>query len=155
MAREPVSADDAARLAEAALASGTAGDPFARAHGRFLAPIPIRAPGGETWGWMVPLAHDDRLLGFVQVDAAGRVHRYASFARHPGDLTSCPGLATWIDPDVIRRRAAGVTRAGETLGPPVLTYDRSPDRIHWAVPATSGGATTRVIAVAGDAVWEP
>jgi hypothetical protein len=154
MTQEPVTAARASRLAEAAVASGIADDPVARAHGRFLAPIPIRAPEGGTWGWMVPLAHADRLLGFVQVSGAGLVHRYASFQRHPGDVTSCPDVAAWIDRDVIRQRAEGTARAGEALAEPVLTYDRSPDRLYWAVEAAADGHT-RVIAVAGDAVWTP
>lgn len=150
---EPVTGAEARRVAEDALAAGLADDPFARAHGRFLDPLRVVSPDGTAAGWMVPIAFDGRLLGFVQVQGNGAFRRYASFQRRPGAVETCPALASWTDPVAIRDRARDVVDADARLSEPVLTYDRSPDRLVWSLTSVgTDGACTR-IHVAGDLVW--
>src|SRR3990172_1420162 len=122
MTAAAVSGDEARRVAARALASGMADDEFARACGRLLDPLRIHAPDGRTAGWMVPIELDGALLGFVQVQADGKFHRYAAFQRRPGATEGCPAAAAWLDEATITDRARTVTGPSDRLSPPVLTY---------------------------------
>lgn len=153
MGDEPVTAAEAKRVAEDALASGLADGLFARPRGRFLDPLPIAAPDDTMAGWMVPLASGGLLLGFVQVTAAGQFHRYASFHRPAGADETCPLVASWTNTTAILDRASTVAAPSDRLSEPVLTYDRSPDRLAWAVTATAPDGKQTTIYVAGDVVW--
>lgn len=153
MSDKPATAAQAKRVAEDALASGLADGLFARPHGRFLDPLRVSAPDGDLAGWMIPLASGGLLLGFVQVTPAGEFYRYASFHRPPGADETCPLVASWTNPTAILDRASAVAGPSDRLSDPVLTYDRSPDRLAWAVTATSPDGTQTTIYVAGDAAW--
>jgi len=121
--------------------------------GELLDPVPIRSPGGEPAGWWVPLAAGGRLLGFLQFDDALRFRRSSSFQRRPGDLASCPPLADWTDPARILERARIRASPGDRLDSPFLSFDANPDRLAWAVPATTPDGERKIIFVAGDAVY--
>ncbi len=155
MGLEEASSDEARRVAEWALASGQADDALAAAQGRLLEPVPIRSPGGGAAGWIVPIGLGRTLLGYVQLDEACRFHRYASFRRSTGTNEEGPTVAEWLDAVTITKRARSLAEPGETLGAPELTYDRSPDRLAWAVRASRPDGGQRTIYVAGTAVWGP
>lgn len=146
--------DAARRAAERLLASPLVGDPLARTRGRLATPIPIRHPAhGAVDGWFVGVLVDDRLIGFLQLTAGREMRRYASFPRHAD--APAPGVAPdlWLDPDRVRHRAAALARDDEILSTPVLTYDRSPDRLAWRLEATPPDGQPRHIWLAGEAAW--
>jgi hypothetical protein len=127
-----VTSDGVLRLVRQALDSGRADDPIAQTQGRLLPPLRIQHPDGGTWGWMVAVEIDDRLAGLAQVTDAGEFHRYAAFRRQAVASDPLPAAATWADPAAVRRRASTLASANDQLSEPVLTYDRSPDRLCWA-----------------------
>jgi hypothetical protein len=135
------------RIAEEAITSGKAGHVHG-AGGRLLDPVPVRSPDGAPAGWFVPVARDDSLLGFIQLDAAGRFHRSSMFP--PGAKV---GTADWLDAATIRSRARSQMDPEEELGEPVLSYDGHPDRLAWLVTSTRPDGRTRRVFVAGAAVW--
>ncbi len=47
-----------------------------------------------------------------------------------------------------------MARQGEQLSEPVLTYDGNPNRLAWKVEAKSSSGETRLLFVAGTAVYE-
>lgn len=140
------------RLVRQALDAGHADDPIARTQGRLLPPLRIHHPDGGTWGWMVPVAIDDRLAGFAQVTDTGEFHRYATL-RQGMASEGLPASDTWADPAAVRRQASTVAEADDQLSEPTLTYDRSPDRLCWRVTATAPDGRQRTIVVAGDTAW--
>jgi hypothetical protein len=121
--------------------------PLVAASGVVEEPLPIVDPAGRHERWFVPVVVDHRLAGFFVVGLDLVVHRWSTFQRRPESLEGCPPAADWLDPTVIAGRAAEVA-PGEPTGPPVLGYDRAPDRIAWRVPV--GG---RTVHVAGTAAW--
>ncbi len=153
MRHDPVTAAEASRIAEDALASGLADDAFARAHGRWLPPLRITDAAGTAAGWMVPLAFEDRLLGFAHLGDDGTFHRYAAFHQRPRDVENCPSVASWTDPRTIRARARLAVDADARLTDPVLTSDGSPDRLVWRVTAIDRDGRRRHVHVAGDHAW--
>src|SRR5262245_30070482 len=147
--------EGARRVAELALETGRADDALAAAEGRILDPVPIHSPEGAMAGWFVPVELDGVLLGFVQVDERGRFHRYASLRGGIVINERGPRVADWLDPETITQRARALAEPMEALSTPVLTYDRSPDRLVWAVRATKPDGRERTIYVAGSATWTP
>ncbi|MGH3130255.1 MAG: hypothetical protein ACRDNX_05520, partial [Gaiellaceae bacterium] len=65
-----------------------------------------------------------------------------------------PAAGDWLDPSRILERAKTRAQADERLSPPLMTYDRSPERLVWAVRATDPAGRERTIFVAGDTVYE-
>jgi len=148
-----VSGDDAKRVAKHALDTGMADSALARDRGHLLDPLRIRSPGGAPAGWVVPIGLGDALLGFIQLRDDGAFHRYASFQRNPTTAAGCPPIATWLDEATVLARARAFARPDEALDSPTLAYDHSPDRVAWAVRATSPDGARRIVFVAGTAVW--
>ena len=122
---------------------------------RIDAPIAVRAPDGRPHSWFVPITVGDHLAGFFQFLRDGTYMRFSSFQRREGDLTGCPVAADWLDPDHVRTRADIQRRPDETGGAPFLTYDRTPDRLVWAVPLTDARGVVRLVYVAGQTVYLP
>jgi hypothetical protein len=135
------------RVAQEAIASGEAGD-LRGTGGSLLDPVPVRSPAGEPAGWFVPVARGDALLGFIQMDVAGRFHRSATFA--PGAKVR---TSDWLDADTIRKRARRQVGPEDDLGEPVLSYDGSPDRLAWLLVAAGPDGRERRVFVAGTAAW--
>jgi hypothetical protein len=149
----PVDAEGARRAAAAALRSGMAGDERIRLEGRPAEPLAISAPDGTPGGWLVGIEVDGSPLGFVQLDAACRFRRYASFPQSPGGALSPPAGASWFDPDAVLARARAVAGPDAHLEAPRLTWDASPDRIVWSVRATPNRGNATTIMVAGELAW--
>src|SRR5512141_1683145 len=139
MPRVPAAPAHLVEVARAAARSHAASSPFATAH-RTADPIPIEGPAGHA-GWLVGVVAHDRLLGFVQFGASGREVRTSWFPARTS-LDECPLAATWLDPATIAASASGQASPGETLGMPVLTYDRDPGRLLWRVPTLRRGRRT-------------
>jgi hypothetical protein len=131
------------------LLGGIAGDALVGESGVAGKPIPICSPNRKTVGWFVPVIVADVLAGFMQFDVRCVLRRYSSFQRRPGSVEGCPLTKLWIDREAIRAVAA--ERLGKGYRPlaPYLTYDRSPDRLVWAVPARHNVKGTRTVFVAG------
>ena len=127
----------------ALLESGLIGDAAALA----LEPIAVVDPAGGLHSWFVPVRSGESLTGFAELQPDLELVRYSSFPRPVSP-------ADWIDPDTIRGRAARIARPDETLGQPVLTYDRAPSRLAWAVPATDPSGRSRTLYVAGGYAYE-
>jgi hypothetical protein len=134
-------------VARRLLASGAVGDASLR-DARVGAALPVAGARGEVHSWFVPLVLGESLAAFVQLLPDGTLMRFSTFARRPA-------AAEWLEPARIRERAENAARAGETAGDPVLTFDRSPDRLVWAVPLTTGEGVSRRVFVAGESVYEP
>lgn len=141
----------ARRTAERLLRTDVVGDQVARERGEVVAPVQVRTPAGGEAGWLAGVESSGRLLGLIQLQPDGRFRRYVSFRARHGSEQSCPRTEEWLDPSTVLNRARQVAAEGECLGPPVLTYDRSPDRIVWEVPASSPEGE-RTIQVIGDSV---
>jgi hypothetical protein len=57
-------------------------------------------------------------------------------------------------PDAMGLRRPTRHHPGETAGEPVLSHDRAPSRLAWAVSLTAPDGATRNLHVAGRVVWE-
>lgn len=120
---------------------------------RVLDPIPVTAPAsGELHSWFVPVARDERLTGFAQLLPDLQLMRYSTFPSGEGGA-ALPDLADWTDATRIRGRAEQIAEPGETVGEPVLTYDRDASRLAWRVPATDQSGGSRALFVAGDSAY--
>jgi hypothetical protein len=105
-------------------------------------PIPVKTPTGELDSWFVALTADAQLLGFFQLEPDLVLHRYSTFDRPPP-------AADWLDRAAIRERARTAADDGDQLGGPILSYQRSRDRLAWRVPIANRPAA---IYVSGDHV---
>ncbi len=142
------------RVAEL-LTTGLIGDAPALEGARVHKPIPVADPAsGRLHSWFVPIAWGDTLVGFAELRPDLEFVRYSSFQRRPGDTTGLPDLTDWTDPEKIRLHAARASRPDEKLGEPILTYDREPTRLAWAVTATDPAGRSRKLYVVGDYVYE-
>jgi hypothetical protein len=144
-----------ARIARQLLQGGTVGDELVRRRGKLGAPLPVLAPTGEQHSWFVPVIVNRRLVAFLQFKPDATLLRFSSFQRRPGDLESAPLASEWLEPKRIRKLASAQQKRDEVLGDPFLTYDRTPDRLVWAVPLTDSSGATRLLYVAGDTVYFP
>jgi hypothetical protein len=122
--------------------------PEARAKDAELHAVQITALDGAPAGWLVGLVIGERLIGFAQLDEAFRFRRYSSFAGAE------PPAKDWLESSVVLSRAREQAGADLDFGEPFLSFDASPDRIAWVVPATGPDGTGRRLFVAGDQVFE-
>ncbi len=125
------------------------------ASGRIEMPIAVQGPDGQLHSWFVPVTVGNRLAGFFQFLPDGTFMRFSSFQRRSGDLAGCPAAADWLDPSRIQTRAEVQRQPDETSSKPFLTYDRSPDRLVWAVPLTNARGEVRLVYVVGQTVYAP
>lgn len=147
--------EEAQRRVAELLSAGSIGDEALREAARVLKPIPVADPAtGRPHSWFVPVAIDDMLAGFAELQPDLELVRYSSFQRHSADTTDLPDVSDWTDPGTIRQRAARISRRDETLGEPILTYDRAPTRIAWGVRATDSKGRARTLYVVGDYAYE-
>jgi len=117
-------------------------------------PLAVMDPNGTQHSWFVPLEVGGKLAGFAQLLTSLVPMRVSSFQRRPLDYEHCPDVADWTDIHRIATRAASMARQGEQLSEPVLTYDGNPNRLAWKVEAKSSSGETRLLFVAGTAVYE-
>ena len=136
------------------LARGNVGDAPLQSSGTVGRAIPVRGPNRELHSWFVPLTVGDRLAAFFQFSRNRTLMRFSSFQRRPGDCSGCPPVTDWLDSEVIQERAAKQLQEDETIGEPFLSYDRTPDRLVWAVPL-SRERDVRLIYVVGETVYTP
>ncbi len=137
------------------LARGDVGDEQLHRSGTVAGAIPIIAPGGGLHGWFVPVTVGDRLAAFFQFLRDGTLTRFSSFQRRPGECGDCPLSADWIDRERIKGRAEVQRMEDETAGEPFLSFDRSPDRLVWAVRMTDRSGKERLVYIVGDTVYTP
>jgi hypothetical protein len=143
-------------LASAHLAQGRFGDDYVRRSATIADPLTVAGPNGEPHSWLVGLTVGDRLVAWFQMLLDGTVMRYSSFQRRPGDLTGCPPATDWLDPSSARQQATRHAQPGDEVSTPVLTFDRNPDRLVWAVVIKRRAeGTARKVYVAGGSVYEP
>jgi hypothetical protein len=149
-----MNAQAATRAATALLEQGSMADAWTRQHGEVGTAIPVEAPKGVTHAWFVPVPHEERLLGFFELTLDLYVRRYSSFQKRECDMNGCPPAADWIDPETVRRKVLRHLNGSAVTGEPYLSFDRYPSRLAWAVPITLADGGSRVMFVAGDAVFE-
>lgn len=143
-------------LARAHLAQGRFGDEHVRRAATVAEPLVVVGPKGEPHSWLVGLTVGIRLVALFQFLLDGTVMRYSSFQRRPGDLSGCPPASDWLDPASARGQAARQAQPGDEVDMPVLTFDRSPDRLVWAVPIRRrADGQLRTVFVAGSSVYQP
>lgn len=148
---------DAENIVQAArqmLARGNVGDESLRSSAEVGGAIPVRGTNRELHSWFVPLIVGDRLAAFFQLLPNRKLMRFSSFQYTPGDWSRCPPITDWLDSERIRKRAATLLQGDETAGEPFLSYDRTPDRLVWAVPLSHEG-DVRLIYVVGETVYTP
>ena len=143
---EEPSAVAARRVVGDLIEAGSITEP--RARDAELHAVRIASPDGTPLGWFVALVIDERLIGFAQLDGALRLRRYSSFAGRE------PAARDWLDAAAVLSRARERTGPDLDLGEPFLSFDASPDRIAWLVPAIGHDGTRRRIFVAGGEVFE-
>ena len=139
-------AEDARRLVADLIETGLIAE--ARANEAKLHAVQVTAPDGEAAGWFVGLVVGELLLGFAQLDEALRFRRYSSFAGAE------PAASDWLESSVVLSRARERSGADLEFGQPFLSFDMSPDRIAWVVPATGPDGSKRRVFVAGKEVFE-
>jgi len=141
--------------AENLLSSGKFGGTLVRQSGHVGMPIAVNGPDQKIHSWFVPITVGSYLAGFFQFLPDSTFMRFSSFQRHPGELVGCPTAADWLNTKRIQSRAQAYSQMEETSGKPFLTYDRSPDRLVWAVPLENPSGEVRLVYVAGSTVYEP
>jgi hypothetical protein len=137
------------------LRSGKMGNDLIVAAGHIETPIAVHAPDHRLHSWFVPITVADRLVAFFQFLPKGEFMRFSSFQSRAGESARCPAAVDWLDPDRIRARAEAQRQSDETSGEPFLTYDKSPDRLVWAVPLTNARGEVHLIYVAGKTLYVP
>jgi hypothetical protein len=143
------------KAARQLLAGRAVGDEPLRRSATVRRALPVRTPGGRMHSWCVPLTVKDRLAAIFQLLPGGTLMRFSAFYRRPGEFDACPPAADWLDTGRIQARAAAQRRKDEKAGEPFLTFDRSPDRLVWAVPVTDARGQVRLLYVAGESVYAP
>jgi hypothetical protein len=141
--------------AQRLLYGGTIGSDLVVASGRIETPIAVQSPSGRLHSWFVPVTIGNQLTGFFQFLADSTFMRFSSFQRRANDLAGCPDAADWLDPNRIQARAEVQRQPDETSSQPFLTYDRTPDRLVWAVPLTNACGEVRLVYVVGETVYVP
>jgi hypothetical protein len=142
-----------AAQARALLAAGSFTGALLRDTGQVGDAIAVTGPDGAVQSWLAPVLAGDLLAGFFRTDPGLADWRWTGFQRRDDTLTGCPPAAIWLDPSEIQRRAATLAQPGETAMEPVLSFDRIPDRLAWAVRLVAEDASERTVFVAGHAVW--
>lgn len=143
------------RTARRLLAQGDAGDGPLRQRGSVRQPVPVVDPAGALDSWFVPVTVGDRLAGYFRFTAAGEYSSFSAFPRRGARFDDCPLAADWLDAGRIAARAEPLRRRDETAAPPVLSYDRTPERLAWAVQLTRPDGSARIVCVAGTSVFMP
>ena len=153
----PLSSNDSAavcRRARELLTGGDFASPLVRTAGQVGEAVPVLHPDGGLHSWFVPITVDGRIAGFFQLLPDHTLLRYSTFQRHEDTLDGCPPAASWLDREAILSRLHEKKRPDETVGPLFLSYDRTPERLAWAVVLTTARGATRTLYVSGRAVWE-
>lgn len=141
------------QVAKELLRSGRFGGPTS-AGAEVLDPLAVQAPDGRLHAWFVPVARGEALIGFAELLPNLTMTRYSSFQRDPSSLEGCPPRAAWTHPPTVLATLEPYLRPGEVSGRPVLSFDRVPARLAWAVVVSATDGTSRTLYVAGSAVWE-
>lgn len=116
-------------------------------------PIPVTGPDGNVQSWLAPVLVCNLLAGFFRTDPWLSDWNWIGFQRRDDSLEGCPKAEIWLDVSWIRRRAEMLAQPGEVAMEPVLSYDRIPDRVAWAVRLISEDGAERTIFVAGYVAW--
>jgi hypothetical protein len=107
-------------------------------------PILVRALEGQPSYWLVPIAADDRLAGFLRLSLGGKLLAYGRFgqAQRLGD---CPPLShvseDMADQEIHKAFAGG----HEEISRPQLVHDGPVDRIAWLSRGRSADGTNRLL----------
>jgi len=128
-------------------------DSLVNTRGKVEKPIPVLEPSGKVNSWLICITVGKIVVGFMQIDNDLRILRYSSFQRIPESLQGCPPASAWLNKKNIIARAKTMATAQDILSSPVLTYDRNPSRIVWAITAINKSGERRTIHVAGEYVY--
>lgn len=119
-------------------------------------PVIVRTLQREPSYWLVPVALQGRVVGFVRVNMDGRVAAIGAYYRDPHHIAASPRLVTHIDADTAATQAARHTHPtrGETASPPVYVHDGPPGREAWLIEVTRKGRATRWIFVTPGGIYD-
>lgn len=141
--------------ADRLLSGGHFGDRELRKNGIRSKACPIYAQGKVLHSWIVPIIVDDRFAAFFQFLDNGTLSRFSMFYHIPGNYENCPKFKLWFDSNRILQIANSIRKENEQFGEPYLSYDKSPDRIVWAVPLVSKTGGERLAFIINDIAYEP
>jgi len=144
-----------ARQAAEMLKRGAVGDPQLTKSGQAGPPWLVSTPDHEPHSWLIPVTVGDRFAAFFQFLLDGTLMRFSMFYQRPGDYRKCPIVMEWFDLPGLREKAANHCWPGESAEEPFLTFDRSPDRVVWALPLRGPEGRIRLFFVAGDTIYSP
>lgn len=131
--------NEAEQWARAWLSGGGAGPASGQVGPARLVVTPERAPHS----WLVPVEVAGRVVGEFQFRLDGEMMRYSE------------GGGEWRESGEVRRQAEAQAREGEEMEEPYLTFDRTPERLVWALRFRTAEGAVRLMYLAGESVYEP
>ena len=96
----------------------------------------VRTLASVPHHWFVAVVVGERLMAHVRFTLEREPMAVSFFLQHPDRLEASPLAADWLEPELMRSRAASVASADETIGEPILSFDGAPDRVAWAAPCS-------------------
>lgn len=133
------------------LRTGITNDPALEERGTVHDPLPGYDQDDNLPCWFIGITVENKIAGFIVLGTDLRMKRYWTFQREKGTFNGCPDADDWLNPDNVVARARTKAHPGAVLTPPYLTFDKTSDRVVWAVDET--GPVRKTVYVAGDYVY--
>lgn len=121
--------------------------------GKVKMPIRIISPDGKMSSWFVGIVVENKIVSFMRFDIDLRLMEHSMFYHQSRSLDECPLAKIWLDPNTVLELAKTRAASGDELMEPVLSYDKSPSRIAWAVKFKNESRKIGTIFVAGEYVY--
>jgi hypothetical protein len=121
---------------------------------RLPGPIAVRARreaavivsdlAGRPSYWLVPVASDDRLVGFLRLSLDGRLHAWGRFGQGEA-LEAFPPLSVLSRDDADRAIHEAFASRYSNISTPELVHDGPVDRIAWCSLAVAADGTKALL----------
>jgi hypothetical protein len=116
--------------------------------------VAVHDVSGGLHSWVVPLTIGAKLVAWAQFSPQYTLQRFSIFLRREAELNRCPNIADWFDPSVVEGRVRTKVESDVRLSAPILTFDRDPSRLVWAIMARDTSGSSKRWFVAGESVWQ-